>query len=825
MSSDPALQALFKGLEDVLYIISDAARNKDTMKVLQEYDMLVSNELVEEFAHLLSEQREVLELARTERDGINVLTRAFLQRRQVTPAGTVYIPERSPPAVTAEVRALLALERKIEVTWGVALLTAMGNDDDEEYHREIIEDFERQFERQSVYLRALVLPSTSARDMLEIYFINELQLFPDVVLAALAKHPVQGAQEVVAALEYAKEREVPITLELAEAFEKAFTKCMKENVEECFQTYLGAGLVPLSTRPFAMVFNAKSLKTKTVVDYYDLMLDYGIPPEESTLRILCKQCVGPLQFARNHFTQCQKSQGEDPSETPESRRRQLRSYFEKRLEDLAGQDGEVPPLLEAMKVVHRALVEGTSLEGDISILACLLKYFCNGTTPLAELQQPFTESAAWFPDKVTNGDDDGDAAAAAGGDQRDARSAILSAAPTNAFDFGLDDGVDELLEDESGGGGGGGGLTLEEELEGDLSGDDALERMSNNSDGGGAAAAADDTARPQHRNGLSGRRQRKPGTASPKEEAAYVLKVLASYGSHPDDMLLHKVTRHFDELEREEAYLPPTRKDCSEAKMAHIDITEQIVNCMFELGHATRGAVEAVRCRKCLDLVYHFTRRRERARLSELIKKIVVQNYEYTHLFGASWVGPDNGQRDNGKSFVSFAVAAMKSNSLDFALGMFALALVMVPYHAASFEKVQRKILQLRDYAQSSPYTPLTPTQRATVAELERCDFDKRRILLNATLMSDPFDLSSSGNGGGAGLDGGQESIFTASSQEPSSYRNPRSSEATPSLMLSMHLVLREMGVEREVIDWYKKTLRDGRLAALANIATNKDTQ
>lgn len=800
-----------KAVDSVIENIHWEYRAGQKLIVLQYYDMLVGSPDVESIAALALNVRpefaqlEAMELA------VNALDPGFLSnrlRRQYVAnhpkdpnlLQVKFVDPEVP--VDSLAKAIYEMERRIETAWGVCLLAAREQTpDEEEHHIEMVVDFERLFERPSDLLRALNTKSRCAMDVLTKYTISEGKATPDVLMAALTKHAPHSTTELTEFVNYARTNDIRVTAPVAEALEKCYVRCMKtEGAEEVFERLLTVGLVPLSTRPFAMICNSKNLsKGKTILDYYELMLDYGIAPEPSILRILCKQCTG-MEYASLHFTLKVKSQmaaaeeasqapqgspshsgktsaSQSPPPQPDSRRKNERAYFEKRLEDLAELSREAAPLMEALKVVHRAEVEGTSLEGDTLLLSCILRLFCNGTTPVADLVVPFCDSKAYHPGSVKQGE--------TGAVSLTQLERLPVLRESNAFNFGFDGTHDELLEEV-----GTGELTLEEEMHPNNDGSDA------SSEGDGELRGG----RNDHGRGSGHTTEgsRSADIARPAQEAEYVLKVFAEYGSYPDANL-HRGLADIYEVQR---------------KWKHhwdIDIIQHVAQARFKAGHERRGAVEPVRSGNCHCLVHYYVRHRQRQRLVELVSSFIVQYYEYHTIFVDNWLNhPSRASHYRHDNLFTFFTAAMKAGPLDWALGLLALALTTS--ESSINTNTQARLYQVRDSEMyRSPHSEVVSIMRS-------CDWDRDNIFCCDALMLDAAEQQQmqSGNSEAASASG---SIYTTSLQEPSSYTNPRAAEQHLTFINYMHIALREMKVDKEVMDYYKRKLREAIQKARADRA------
>lgn len=227
------------------------------------------------------------------------------------------------PLDSGFVKELYELNVLIEHGFGTALCVALRNQpEEEEYHESFVMDYEHLFERSSSYLRAWLVKSGGAQSLLDIIcFFQLLNGFvtPDVIIAAFhrSEQPLKSTEDIKGVLKCMQEYNVPVTVRIAELLEKAFARCMKsEGAEKVYKSMIfECGLVPLTTRLFALVINEqKAGMAKKALRYYEEMLDYGIRPEPSTLRLLCTKCKNVDELALSHFTMMSKA--EAPSSPP-----------------------------------------------------------------------------------------------------------------------------------------------------------------------------------------------------------------------------------------------------------------------------------------------------------------------------------------------------------------------------------------------------------------------------------------------------------------------------------------------------------------------------
>ncbi|KAK7194918.1 hypothetical protein NESM_000413800 [Novymonas esmeraldas] len=810
--------------KEVLQLTGDlgsAFRKAEYTMVLQQFDMLMAAPAVEEVAAMATQCREEMRVLDAVGQSLNVLGADFLTWRLTTPQGRAIGVEGNysvpkPPTVSDGAYQVYILEQRIEEAWGHALLAAMRQmPDEQEHHEEVVSDFERLFERCSDYLRAMQQDTTDAVHLLEVTVMDASELPTQfIVCAALVKHPLTDVASVVNFVGYLRQHNIPLSLTAAEQLERVYLRFMKGKAAvDVFESVTAAGVLPLSARPFAMLFNNLT-DASAVLDAYDLMLDYGIAPEASTLRILCKQ--SRMEYAKLHFTMVLKSmasaegatqlqsqpQSQSPSPPPPprspltagaapthttaaaaaaSRRRDERSYFAQRIDELAEHKPKAS-LLEALKVLHRAEVEGTSLHGDTYIMSALLRHYCRGTTPRRYLVLPFNTSLAYRPEPVH---DD-----ARPTDEVRLASAKVYAASANAFDFGLDNAKEDLLEGEE-------ETTIHEELEG-LPGAASRPRS-------GAEAEPERGRRPRPP-------PRDPYLADSSEEGTYILAVLKAYGSYPDNAVLQSLSAQY------------------EGQMPHMEIVASAADAFFEGCEATHGAMCPVDCRFLHALGYYYIDNRWRDRAHQLVRRVLEMFHAYQVVYRADLSGTE-------RWFSYFAViVGTKTGPLDLGVGLFAASIALSDRTVNP--KVATKLTAKRD---SSEHVI------EVVAELEKCGWDPHRILCSDALMLEPQERASAeggeggyganGGGGGAARDSsshhhhtrgspvpathenapGKDSIYTSVGQGPSSFANAHLLSARPSLVTYMYVAMRDLGVERKTSDWLRDKLRAARQEALAS--------
>nr|CAJ2473040.1 unnamed protein product [Leishmania braziliensis] len=808
----PHLAALAEDVHRITGDISRPFRKAEYTMVLQQFDMLMASSTLEVVAAMAVECREEMRELDSLGHSLNVLGPDFLTWRLTTPQGRAIgvngnynLPK--PSTVSNDAYQLYVLEQRIEHAWGEVLLAAMRQlPDEQEHHDEIVNDFERLFERCSDYLRAMLQDTISAVHLLDVTVMDATELPTQfVVHAALVKHPPSNVTALVKFIQYLKQRSIPLSLAAAEQLERIYLRFMKGSAAaDVFESVTAAGVIPLSVRPFAMLFNNLT-DANAVLDAYDLMLDYSIAPEASTLRILCKQ--SRMEYAKLHFTTVLKSMTNTtstshshspppspppphsplasggavavaahtnaPTITTASRRRDERSYFAQRIEWLAERKPKAS-LLEALKVLHRAEVEGTSLQGDTYIMSALLRHYCRSTTPRQHLVLPFSASLAYRPGPVSDDvrlTSDGEA----GGNSKGHPT-------TNAFDFDFDPTKEELLEKE-------GQCTIMEELE--------------------RPSGAPTRSRGGEPEPEKGRRSRPPPRdpyfADSSEEGTYILEVLKSYGSYPDNNVLQALSAQY------------------EGQVPHMEIVASVVEAFFEGCMASHGAMTPVDCRFLHALGYYYIDNRWRDRAHHLVRRVLEMFYAYCVTFRADLGGTE-------KWFSYFAVIiGTKTGPLDLGIGLFAASIALSDKTVNP--KVATKLTAKRD---SSEHVI------EVLSELERCGWDYHRILCCDALMLEPQERASAGkvesaagaNGAGArdhrhdrGTNGsgaageellGKESIYTSAGQGPSSYSNSHLLSARPSLVTYMYVALRDLGVDKKTADWLRDRLKAARQEVLA---------
>ncbi|KAG5506146.1 hypothetical protein GH5_05829 [Leishmania sp. Ghana 2012 LV757] len=823
--ADPHLAALAEEVQRITGDINGPFRKAEYTMVLQQFDILMATSAVEEVAAMAVECREETRELDLLGRSLNILDPNFLTWRLTTPqgraigvSGNYSLPK--PSTVSDRTYQLYMLEQRIEDAWGQVLLAAMRQmPGEQEHHEEIVSDFERLFERCSDYLRSMLQDTMSAVHLLDVTVMDATELSTQfVVCAGLMKHPPPDVAALVKFIEYLKQRSIPLSLAAAEQLERIYLRFMKgKAAADVFESVTAAGLIPLSVRPFAMLFNNLT-DANAVLDAYDLMLDYGIAPEASTLRILCKQ--SRMEYAKLHFTTVLKGMAnatsvtESYSPTPPpprsplvsgaggaaathtsataaststvaaaSRRRDERSYFAQRIEELAERKPKVS-LLEALKVLHRAEVEGTSLQGDTYIMSALLRHFCRSTTPRRYLVLPFSDSLAYRPGPVSDDAPPTSGVETGGGSKGHSM--------VNAFDFGFDAANEELLEGE-------GKSTINEELEG-------LPGAPTRSRGGEPETEKGHRPRPPPRD---------PYFADSSEEGTYILEVLKSYGSYPDNNVLQALSAQY------------------EGQVPQMEIVASAADSFFEGCMASHGAMSPVDCRFLHALGYYYIDNRWRDRAHQLVRRVLEMFYAYCVTFRTDLGGTE-------KWFSYFAViVGTKTGPLDLGIGLFAASLALSDKTVNP--KVATKLTAKRD---SSDHVI------EVLSELEKCGWEYHRILCCDALMLEPQERvtaeneesaagangagsrdhhhgRSANSSGAVGATGsptavageehlGKDSIYTLAGQGPSSYNNPHLLSARPSLITFMYVALRDLGVAKKTVDWLRDRLKAARQEALA---------
>lgn len=805
------MEEITKELNEIIYTITTAYRNNEKPLVLQHYDILTASPAVNQLAETALACREEFATLEMSNLKVNVLDPDYLLRRlQPTRNPSAGLPNYQDPLALSPVppigegqraasvelppvselaKKAYELEQRVEVAWGMCLLISVEScPDEEEMHFMIIDTFENIFQRPSDYLRALREESGSAVELLTTYKAKEGSLPNDVIMAALNKHASANSSQLGELLDFLRAHEVPLTIAGAEVIEKQYVKCMKpEGAEEVFEKMLAARFVPMSNRPFAMLFNCKTVKrVKSVLDYYELMLDYGITPEISSLRLLCKQNVA--DYVHIHFSMIQNNPviagggaatatpnaagGVSPTPPQEtSKRKNERMYFEKRLMETLEENPDLP-LLEAMKWIHRAEVEGTTLEGDTLLLNTLLLHCCKGTTPLKDLVHPFSLSLAYQPKKVllrTEEELEREEMVAANKPVPIGTQGAMPGLSGGANTLGFVEGtfVGELLEDEEAESDGG------DDVDSDQSPELGMEPLEPEGMHGGGLHM-------DNGNGGDQRQGRGPPSrlASLNKEAAYVLRVLSTYGSIPDNKTLDLVSHTVN------------------SRPHGIGVMEQVIISLLSAAEQQRTS-EALRINLCHTYVHYLVRRHNRTRVMNFIRSLLDQYYQFTALRNIPWT--TGTMDDNDRSIMSIMTATMRSCQLDWAVGVFAIGLCICETFRTELTK--SRLVQLREVDMRRGHGKFD-----IVAEFERCEWDINEILGNADIVCPELIRGNAYEEPG--------SIYTRENEGMSSRTNQQPLEAKRGLSFYVRFVLREMNMERPVANFYKELLISEHLKA-----------
>lgn len=784
------------GVKNLADEIGSAFRKEDYFMVLQHYDLLLASSDLEVIAVAATEHRSEMQLMETEELSKNVLSKEFLTWRLTTTEGCACASSGSYPLVKpADVSdtgyVLYDAEQRLELAWAQALLASMRQmPEEDEHHEEIINDFERFFNRCSEFLRAVLRPTSGASAMLESILAEAGPSSASFALeAVLLKHPAHDIDTLASLVHLMKTREIPMTVAAAEQIEKGYARLMKGPIaEKVFNTILAAGMVPLSTRPFAMLFNNLN-DGPALLSAYDLMLDYGIPPETSTLRILSKQsksdltaphfvarlkslmsaggdasssaaaaaaAAGPLLGMKHSDPHSNSAAATDDTQSA-SRRRDKRIYFTQRLQELA-ESNPTASLLEAMKVLHRADVEGTSLQGDRGILTALLRLFCNGTTPLHLLKEPFVSSLAYGPWKIppVNGPAaihtpaDG-ATTAEGADKTDFLPGGEKLQRENAFNFGFNGTEDELLEEE-------GQNTAHDDLlvPGEVQ---PLEDMAETREAPAPLTTVKSSL-----------------IADCGEEAAYVLRVLAQYDCFPDNTMLQTLAAHY------------------EALPSGVDVIAQVVKALVQRCYELRGTLEPVNCKHCTGLMSYYVHNNQPDRAIDLIRLFVELFYAYRVTFRA-----DLGKTDRNFLYLATMVG-VHVGSPSWAVGLYTIAMAFSDRQTPSVVS-EELVEKCKNDPQTAP----------VIEDLQRMKWNRNRMLRSNDLLLPPQERSMGGKDGGKDL-----TSDVAIDVELSVFGSSRPADARPGLVSFAFLALREMGVKKDVMSWIRNLLMTARTEAMA---------
>ncbi|KEG09916.1 hypothetical protein DQ04_04451070 [Trypanosoma grayi] len=173
----------------------------------------------------------------------------------------------------------------------------------------------------------------------------------------------------------------------------------------------------------------------------------------------------------------------------------------------------------------------------------------------------------------------------------------------------------------------------------------------------------------------------------------------------------------------------------------------------------------------CVDLLRHFVVNNVRGKAVRVFSAFVVQGYRHPN------------------EPVPFAIAsmAMKLGPFDWALGVLALLL-------ASVDKPLGRGVQSR-----MRYAAHDSRSREVLAVLERCDWKRERLLLADELQDHASGNRDNNSNNSNGVNGGD-----ATRAGPNIHSRL---DGGPTWLSSMHVALKEMGVEHEVIESYKTAL------------------
>lgn len=676
------------------------------------------------------------------------------------------------PTPTPLVRELYETDMAVECAWGCVVLFAVNQfPEEEEDHEEMVMNFERTLQRHSPYLRAMLLHSSSALDVISLYQLHNSETTVDVVMAALHKHPPKNSNEICELVRLMASNHLSITVRVGEALEKAFVRCMKaEGAEFVFHRMISeCRLVPFTTRPFAMLFNAPRLeKVDSVQDYYELMLDYGIRPELSVLRILCKRSMGEEEYVRNHFTYlsklCESSSSGNPQAEDaaarsssaveaadggayagDSLRRHPYFYFVRRLERLA--DVPTPrrsPLLEGMKVLRRIEVEGAPRHDFLIVVKTILWLFCYGSSWSSDLILPFSQSKAYSPVKVVS--------VMETLDEADLRSMGGQAEwqhvshTTNAYDFNLSEDAEELLEAEG----------SSRSSSASLEGEEALEPLEGQTTKKAAAL----------------------GVASIHEEAEYVLNVMKElYQWKPDERLLMATCEALFEGKN--------------VGNLYIELLDVLTFAIFRVCHESQGLAQPIYCYCCVELCEEFIRSHQKQRVSDLLAEIATQYYEYIEVFQKEWcvvrhLNQYRRKLDNERALWNLITLQIRTGrNVEWCLGL--LVWQLTATHGPVSRHAKKRLLGFI----ADPVVHRTATPHARViAELRRCDWERTRIFASKFVMR------------------GVETEGSAESEQMGSRGGSRGApDERRTLDDYLHVMMRDLKLQRPVIDWYRERL------------------
>lgn len=624
---------------------------EEYVRIFQAYDSLLSSPSVHVIADALIAHREAIQQLEDEEAAVNVTDPEYYKQRE---ARQRHKAEAAASPDAALVQQLYEVDALLQHMWGIVVTVSEKLHPEEKEHvQEIITDYEELVQHGSSYLRAIALtPSCSVEDTVSLYQLHYGNVEPVVIVAGMHKHAPSTTAELKALRMFLEAQQVPITVTITELFEKSFVRCMRaEGAEFAFHCMIReCGLPPLTTRPFAMVFNVQQLKQEMdLVDYYEMMLDFGIRAEPSTLRILCNRCKQEIPL--RHFTllsRCEESQAPRKDDDPEFQRKFSSSFYSRRLTHHAsilssrlnenGQGIPVMPLMEALKTIHRMAVEKFDL-GDVRRVALvLLVRFCHGITPLENLQLPFYLSKAYGTERLSLPAAPATKVLSSGKGER----------PENAFDFGLrSDDEGELLESE-----------------GEGSGEDF---MSDSPDG------IDEELEPRQQQGT--RRTLSHHTdpnalsefSTLREEVFYVLAACKeTFGWTMDHGFQIMVWK----------------KLMKERDLWIFRTLELLVYEQFRLAREEKGACGPIVCALCVELIDSL-QTHEVVRANELVKEVLVQIYDFEVVYKLPWADPNPDtpryELDNQRCLRSLLISlGNHRRHLDWCGGLVALNLIFI---------------------------------------------------------------------------------------------------------------------------------------------------
>eukprot|EP00758_Cryptobia_borreli_P018466 Tbor_TRINITY_DN690_c0_g1::TRINITY_DN690_c0_g1_i1::g.1557::m.1557 len=187
----------------------------------------------------------------------------------------------------------IGLRDDVMKTWGRAAAACIKSSGDVEHAQELVGEFETLVYNSEPcsYLRARVVPGDRPAAVLQGY--HKMQCGPiddGAVDGCLDQFTDISGTDVLEFMAVLDSLNCEVTPKISERLQKCYVVRMKkEDPEVVLEEMKADGLTPTTPQPYNFIFFKPNCTRKKLMEYYEEMLDLGIRPAASTLRILTKR--------------------------------------------------------------------------------------------------------------------------------------------------------------------------------------------------------------------------------------------------------------------------------------------------------------------------------------------------------------------------------------------------------------------------------------------------------------------------------------------------------------------------------------------------------